>query len=102
MLLAFVGVCFLVGSQVWGQGQQGFHLVSIVPLLAVVSRPIAHVILVKGDQWRTVAERLHEEAIWSRGLGRSHDIGRVQWAMAGNALETGGRCRARTDGGHVS
>ena len=88
--MAFVGVCFLVGSQVWGQGQQGFHLVSIVPLLAVVLRPIAHVILVKGDQQRTVAERLTEKAIWSRWLGRSHDIGCVQWAMAGKILETSG------------
>jgi hypothetical protein len=97
-------VCFLVGSQVWGQGQRareviavelmtsgdhlaaahaqraamakakwslytvamtalkahrGFRLVSIVPSLTAVERPIAHVTMVRGDQWKTVAERLN-------------------------------------------
>jgi hypothetical protein len=36
-----------------------FRLVSIVPSLTAVERPIAHVTLVNGDQWKTVAERLN-------------------------------------------
>ena len=59
------------------KAHRGFRLVSIVPSLTAVERPIARVTLVKSDQWKTVAERLNEEAIWFRRRGRSHAVGRV-------------------------
>jgi hypothetical protein len=41
------------------KGHKGFSLVSIVPSLTAMERPVAEVTLVKGKQWKTVVEMLN-------------------------------------------
>jgi hypothetical protein len=41
------------------KAHKGFSLVSIVPSLGGMERPVAEVTLVKGHQWNTVVERLN-------------------------------------------
>jgi hypothetical protein len=41
------------------KAHRGFSLVSTVPSLKAMERPVAEVTLVKGDQWNTVAEMLN-------------------------------------------
>jgi hypothetical protein len=41
------------------KAHKGFSLVSIVPSLGGMERPVAEVTLVKGNQWSTIVERLN-------------------------------------------
>jgi hypothetical protein len=42
------------------KAHKGFSLVSIVPSLKAIGRPVAEVTLVKGHQWNTVVEMLND------------------------------------------
>jgi hypothetical protein len=42
------------------KAHQGFSLVSIVPALKAMERPVTEVTLVKGHQWNTVVEMLND------------------------------------------
>jgi hypothetical protein len=41
------------------KAHKGFSLVSIVPSLRAMERPVAEVTLVRGDQWKTIVEMLN-------------------------------------------